>query len=621
MTSTRTRGDGTVAADQQSGDDRPPGRRAPADLPTPDFARVFDEAPAPFLLLTPDLVIVHANRARLEATATTLEDTVGRHLFDVFPLNPDDPGADGVRNVADTLALTRDTRRPVTMPIQKYDIPLPDGTWVERFWSPRNVPILDDDGRVVLLLHRSDDITDYVRDRDEARQEAARGQHRVERVEADLFARTRELERLNAELRESSRRERRTADSLAGLAATVSALAAAETTSDLLERVFHHSWSALQAEVVAVALAGPGGLRVTERRDGRPVSAALDPASPLPMAVAATTGEAVLVEDAGAGDAPPAPAPGTGSWAALPLRAGGRLLGSWTLGWRGPRAFEDHDVRVLEAHAAQCAQAVDRVTRLEAERRRARETRTLAETLQRSMLTEPPAPDHLRIAVRYRPAAREAQVGGDWYDAFLSPDGATTLVVGDVTGHDRVAASVMGQLRNVLRGVVHALDAPPARALSALDRALRDLGMSTLVTALLARVEQSAADAGTGTRTLRWSSAGHLPPLLLAADGTARLLERAPELLLGVDPGVRRTDTTTPLHPGDTVVLYTDGLVERRDADLDDGLARLVEAGRALSGATVEELCDGLLTRLAPEYADDVALLALHACPQQPRTG
>ncbi len=220
---------------ERADEDGDTGRRAPEELPAPDFARVFDEAPAPFLLLTPDLVIVHANRARLEATATTLEDTVGRHLFDVFPLNPDDPGADGVRNLADSLGRALDTRRPVTMAIQKYDMPLPDGTWVERFWSPWNGPILDDEGRVVLLLHRSDDITDYVRDRDEARLEAARGQRRVEQVQADLFERTRELERLNADLRESSERERRTASSLAGLAATISALAAAETTAELLE--------------------------------------------------------------------------------------------------------------------------------------------------------------------------------------------------------------------------------------------------------------------------------------------------------------------------------------------------------------------------------------------------
>jgi serine phosphatase RsbU (regulator of sigma subunit) len=614
----------TVAAREQGlEDDGQYRRRPPEELPAPDFARVFDEAPAPFLLLTPDLVIVHANRARLEATATTLEDTVGRHLFDVFPSNPDDPGADGVRNLADTLARARDTRRPVTMPIQKYDIPLPDGTWVERFWSPWHVPILDDEGRAVLLLHRSDDITDYVRDRDEARLEVARGQRRVEQVQADLFERTRELERLNAELRESGDRERRTAASLAGLAATVSALAAAETTAELLELLFEHCRAALQADTAAVALAGPAGLTLTEDRDGRPVSADLAADSALPMAVAAR-GEPVLVGDAarcpGTEEARRAEALGVRSWVALPLRAGGRLLGSWALGWAEPRDFEDHQVRVLEAHAAQAAQAVDRVARLEDERRRASMTRTLAETLQRSMLTDPPEPDHLRIAVRYRPAAQEAQVGGDWYDAFLSPDGATTLVVGDVTGHDRIAAAVMGQLRNMLRGVVHALDAPPARVLATLDRALRDLRMTTLVTAVLARVEQTAEEAAAGLRTLRWSNAGHLPPLLLGADGTARLLERRPELLLGVDSDAPRTDATVTLHPGDTVVLYTDGLVERRDATLDEGLARLVEAGTALTGAPVEEVCDGLLARLAPEYADDVALVALHACPQEPPT-
>jgi serine phosphatase RsbU (regulator of sigma subunit) len=610
-----------AAGQQRRDDDGQQQRRAPEDLPVPDFARVFDEAPAPFLLLTPDLVVVRANRARLEATATTLEDTVGRHLFDVFPLNPGDPGADGVRNLADTLARARDTRRPVTMPIQKYDIPLPDGTWVERFWSPWHVPILDDEGRVVLLLHRSDDITDYVRDRDAARQEVARGQRRVEQVQADLFERTRELEQLNAELRESSERERRTAGSLAGLAATVSALAAAQTTAELLEEMLGRGRSALQSDAATVALVGPAGLTLTESRDGRLVSAGLDPGSPLPMAVAAT-GETVLVRDADmradTEQGRLAQALGIRSWAALPLRAGGRLLGSWTVGWRAARAFEDHDVRVLEAYAAQCAQAVDRVLRLEAERRRASNTRSLAETLQRSMLTEPPQPDGLRIAVRYRPAAREAQVGGDWYDAFLSPDGATTLVVGDVTGHDRLAAAVMGQMRNMLRGVVHALDSSPARALATLDRALRDLGMTTLVTALLARVEQAPEEAATGRRTLRWSNAGHLPPLLLAADGTARLLERQPELLLGVDPAAPRTDETVTLQPGDTVVLYTDGLVERRDASLDEGLARLTEAAVELAGTPVQGLCDALLARLAPEYADDVALVALYVTRDGP---
>jgi len=606
------------------GDRRPEGPEGSQqqELPVPDFARVFDVAPAPFLLLTPDLVIVHANQARLEATATTLEETVGRHLFDVFPLNPDDPGADGTRNLAATLAEARDTRRPVTMAIQKYDIPMPDGTFQERYWSPWHVPVLDDAGEVVLLLHRSDDITDYVRGRQEAQQEVARGQRHVQQVQADLFDRTRELERLNAELRESVARERRTARSLAGLSRTVSALAAAETTPELLHRLFEEGRSALGTDTAAVALGAPDGrgLTLTEARGSRLLTADLPAHSPLPMAVAASTGRPVLVADAGpAGRHDPevthlAEALQVRSWAALPLRAGGRLLGSWTIGWADPRTFGDDDLRVLEAYAAQCAQAVDRVTRLEAERRRANATRSMAETLQRSLLTDPPQPPGLQIAVRYRPAAQEAQVGGDWYDAFSAPRGGTTLVIGDVTGHDRASAAAMGQLRNMLRGIAHALEAPPAPVLSALDDAMSDTGMTTLATVVLARVDVGPA----GSRVLRWSNAGHPPPLVLRADGGAELLERPRNLLLGVDPASDRTDHELPIGPGDTVVLYTDGLVERRDATLDDGLDRLVEAATALAGCGVEELCDALLAAIAPDQSDDVALLVLRVQPEAP---
>ena len=584
-------------------------------LPAPDYARIFDVAPAPFLLLTPDLVIVSANQARLDGTATTLADTVGRHLFDVFPMNPDDPGADGIANLGASLAQARDTRRPVTMPIQKYDIPMPDGTYEERFWAPRNVPVLDAEGRVVLLLHRADDVTDYITDRDAARREAARGQDRVEQVESDLFARTRELERTNAELRASVEREQRTARALAGLATTVSALAAAETVPELLELLFARGREALRADISAVALLAPGSgdLQLTESTGTGLRSAVLPGSSPLPMAVAAG-GRQVLVPDSTRSGAEGLT--GVRSWAALPLRAGGRLLGSWTVGWADPQPLEDDDVRVLEAYAAQCAQAVDRVTRLEDERRRASATRSLAESLQRSLLTDPPQPDHLHITVRYRPAAQEAQVGGDWYDAYVSPDGATTLVIGDVTGHDRTAAAAMAQLRNVLRGISSALDGTPAQLLGALDRALPQLQITTLATAVLARVEQTPDQAATAMRSLRWSNAGHPPPLLVPADGSPYLLERPHDLLLGVDPGARRAEHALPLRPGDTLVLYTDGLVERRDSDLDEGLDRLVAVATELAREPVDTLADELLARLAPAADDDVALLVLRVDPQ-----
>ena len=217
----------------------------------------------------------------------------------------------------------------------------------------------------------------------------------------------------------------------------------------------------------------------------------------------------------------------------------------------------------------------------------------------------------LRIAVRYRPAAREAQVGGDWYDAFAGPDGATTVVVGDVTGHDRTAAAVMGQLRNMLRGIAHALDGDPAAVLTTLDRAVADLGVGTLATAVLARIERPADGGADEGLVFRWSDAGHPPPLVIEPDGDVRLLERPSDVLLGVAPGRPRQAHRHPLAPGSTVVLYTDGLVERRGANLDDGLDALTEAARDLHGTPVAGVCDALLTRIAPDFSDDVALLAV----------
>ncbi|SFT51194.1 Serine phosphatase RsbU, regulator of sigma subunit [Geodermatophilus amargosae] len=577
-------------------------------LPVPDWARVFDAAPAPFLLLTPGLVIVHANRARLEATGTTLEDQVGRHLFEAFPMPPDDPAADGLVNLRATLEEALETRRPVVMPIQKYDIPRAGGGFEERYWSPVHVPVLDEEGEVAFLLHRSDDITDYVRQREEARGEVDRGQRRVADVEADLYRRTRELEELNADLRALGERQRRTARALAGLAATVSALAAAETRADLVSRLSGHGREVLGADLLVLALPEPGTGDLVLTAPGRLLGSRVAAGAQHPAAVAAA-GRAVLVPHAGA---QPPPEPGLQAWAALPLRSGGRLLGSLTVGWRTPQSLEDDDVRVLDAVAVQTAQALERVGRLEDERRAASVARNLAESLQRSMLTEPPHRPGLDVAVRYRPAAREAEVGGDWYDVFAGGAG-TTLVIGDVTGHDVDAAAVMGQVRNLLRGIAHAVSGPPSRVLGTLDRALADLGVSTLVTAVLACVGPAAE--GGGGRSLTWSTAGHPPPLLVPPAGRPRLLDRAGGLLLGVRPGALRTDVEETLPPGSTVVLYTDGLVERRDADLDAGLARLLDAAADLPGRPADDVCDALLSRLAPDRSDDVALLALRVLP------
>ncbi len=248
---------------------------------------------------------------------------------------------------------------------------------------------------------------------------------------------------------------------------------------------------------------------------------------------------------------------------------------------------------------------------LEALYARSRSAIRAAETLQRSLLTEPVHPDGFELAVRYVPAAREAQVGGDWYDVFDLPDGSTILVIGDVVGHDSHAAATMGQLRGLLRGIAYSGSAGPAGVLAQLDGAIEGLGLGAMATVLVGRLERP--DGADGATLLRWASAGHLPPLLRTADGAAQVLDGArPGLLLGVDPTRPRTEQQVLLEPGSTLLLYTDGLVERRDQVFDEGVELLAAALTELRDRSVDDLCDALLARLLPDGAeDDVALVAV----------
>jgi serine phosphatase RsbU (regulator of sigma subunit) len=241
----------------------------------------------------------------------------------------------------------------------------------------------------------------------------------------------------------------------------------------------------------------------------------------------------------------------------------------------------------------------------------------VAETLQHSLLTPPPQPDHLEIVVRYRPAASYQQVGGDWYDAFAQPDGATVLVIGDVVGHNVDAAAAMGQIRSILRGIAYDRPESPAQVLTRVDNVLGGLGVGTMATALVGRLEHTEDQRASGYRTLRWSSAGHLPPLLLSAEGDVETLTTPPERLLGAESTCPRSDHQQVLRPGDTVVLYTDGLVETGRTGLDEGIEELSRALTALAGRPLGDLCDQLLERLVPGRADDdIAVLAVRARPQ-----
>ncbi len=297
---------------------------------------------------------------------------------------------------------------------------------------------------------------------------------------------------------------------------------------------------------------------------------------------------------------------GIHSVVAVPLAGRYAVHGSLVL-VNGPTSpvFSGSDVQLAVEAGRRAAVALDNA-RLYAQQR------DLARELQVSLLTPPPRPALGEIQVRYRAAAHEAQVGGDWYDAFLQPDGTTVLVIGDVIGHDVKAAAGMSQLRGVLRGIGYTTGERPAEILRRVDAANEGLQMRATATALVAMLRRGP---GPGEITVRWSSAGHPPPAVLHADGRVTLLggaEGETDLLLGIDPDAERHDRLDALAPGSTLVLYTDGLVERRGESLDEGLLRLTGVLRGLRGLGPDRFCDALLADMLPaDHEDDVAVVAM----------
>jgi serine phosphatase RsbU (regulator of sigma subunit) len=290
----------------------------------------------------------------------------------------------------------------------------------------------------------------------------------------------------------------------------------------------------------------------------------------------------------------------------VPLVSRGAVLGTLALVWQTPRQLSAEDRLTIEALTSYTTQAVQRAALLQ-------ERLDALVTLQSSLLPRLPQPESLELAARYRPAASRDQVGGDWYDAVVMPSGATSLMIGDVVGHDIEAAAIMGQLRNMLRAIAWAVDDAPSRNVVRLDQAMEDLAVDGMASLVYARVEQSEAQERRGERTLRWTNAGHPPPLLVGPDGSARLLEQGPaDLMLGVLPTVDRADNRTTIDAESLLLLYTDGLVERRGEDLTIGLERLCKAAEANHDLAVEDFLDAVLTELVPERLDDdVAMLAV----------
>lgn len=296
-------------------------------------------------------------------------------------------------------------------------------------------------------------------------------------------------------------------------------------------------------------------------------------------------------------------ATGMHSAAIAPIRGLREVLGALTLG-RSERAdaFTPDDLTLLEDITRRTGLALDNARLYQRQRK-------VAETMQRYLLPQLPRVPGLEMTSRYVPAPDASHVGGDWYDAFPLGEGDTALVIGDVSGHDLDAAAGMAQLRNVLRSYAwSSRDEPPGRVVERVDRAvlrITDVSMATLVLAVLGTDED-------GRWTLRWTNAGHPPPLLVTREGVAGYLTEGGGMLLGTSTDRPRADGSTVLPPGATLVLYTDGLIEAPSHTIDDGLERLRRHAAALAHRPVGEFTDELLHRARPvDNDDDVALLAV----------
>lgn len=307
----------------------------------------------------------------------------------------------------------------------------------------------------------------------------------------------------------------------------------------------------------------------------------------------------IVAEMTNAAGAPQVMPPGRRSIVA-PLLGRHRLMGCVVL-LRGPQrsAFTEDDLIVASQLATHAALGVDKAVLYGREA-------SVADALQRVMLPPSlPEPTGVRLASRYVPASRTAQVGGDWYDAIPLPGNRVALVIGDVMGHSVTSAAIMGQLRTIVQTLA-GLDLPPDEVLHHLDEQAEHLGSHHLATCLYTVYDPVR-------QRLLVANAGHPPPLMIRPDGDAELMDLPPGMPIGVGGGAFET-TELPAPSGSTLLMYTDGLIESRGFDLEVGVEQLLARLRtsaAEPSTDLEALCDRALGFLgAGDRHDDTALLA-----------
>ena len=284
----------------------------------------------------------------------------------------------------------------------------------------------------------------------------------------------------------------------------------------------------------------------------------------------------------------------------VPMVAGGRVIGVMHVGSLTPREFTSGDIDLLQLAADRAATVVQSLA--------ARADRVAVSALQQSLLPSAlPVIRGAQLAARYVPG--RGVVGGDWYDVFILPSGELGVVIGDVAGSGLPAAVIMGRMRSALRAyAMRSTD--PGKVLDRLDRKIQHFEPGAMATVAYAVFER-------GLDRVHIASAGHLPPVIAAAGQPGTLAEGAGGLMIGVDPCSRRHVSTVKVPPGTLLCFYTDGLVERRQYPLDEGLARLRQA---VTAEPPDAACASVMAAMVgtEPARDDIALLMLRRDPLDP---
>jgi PAS domain S-box-containing protein len=523
----------------------------------------------------PDYPLVWVNPAFTRITGYPLEEAAGRNCR--FLQGPD-TDRDTVRAIAQAL----DSRQSITVTVLNYR---KDGT---AFWNEVSIsPVFDDAGR----------LTNFVG------------------VQADVTARVQAEAEREAAYRAAERAQGR----LAALAGVSAALSTTLNVTEALHRMANELVPAI-ADWCAVDMAeAQGGIRRVAVAHREPGKVAPLQAVPPSAGVRGNTVSAVLasgqprlfaeIDDDQLSTLAGGPerlallrAVGATSGLVVPLRARSRVLGTLSLGLiDGHRRYDEDDLSMAADIGRRAGLAVDNAQLFAKEHE-------VAVALQRSMLPRVAHIPGLEISAHYFAGSERADVGGDWYDVLPLPDGSIGVAVGDVMGHDLIAAAAMGQLRSVLRS--YAWEGHrPSEVLERLDRLVQGLGMAQLATCVYGRL--LPADGGA---LLRYANAGHLPPVVQRRNGEVQVLDGGKSVLIGAPGGAsNRPNGSALIARGSTLILYTDGLVEDRETDIDAGVARLcalVAGHDPVLG--VSTLCDRLLDELLTgPRTDDAAVVAV----------